>query len=212
MNASLIILLVVLWNVGVVLAHEGHHASPSGAAQDTPAAAPTVTPAKGTRDARVWFTDTRLLNQHGQQVSFYEDVLKDRIVLLNVIFTSCSDACPLVTRKLREVRDAMGDSADEVYFVSLTSDPQHDTPAVLEAFAARHGAEDPNWIFLTGSQADMDLVLGRLGHLVPTPEQHSTELIVGDVRNKRWSRIRPDAPVGAIAGQLQQLLQPVAGR
>ena len=61
-------------------------------------------------------------------------------------------------------------------------------------------------------KAQMDLVLGRIGQIVPTPEQHSTQLIVGDVANKRWSKIRPDAPAAAIAQRLQLLTMPVAGR
>jgi hypothetical protein len=58
----------------------------------------------------------------------------------------------------------------------------------------------------------MDLVLGRIGQIIPSPEQHSTQLIVGDVANKRWSKIRPDAPAAAIAQRLQLLTMPVAGR
>ena len=58
----------------------------------------------------------------------------------------------------------------------------------------------------------MDLVLGRIGQVIPSPEQHSTQLIVGDVANKRWSKIRPDAPAAAIAQRLQLLAMPVAGR
>ncbi|MCY1282041.1 hypothetical protein D9M69_379480 [compost metagenome] len=191
---------------GTVAAHEGHAPAKAQAAPEVPA--PTV----GTRDARTYFTDTRLLNQDGQAVQFYSDVLKDRVVLLNVIFTHCNDACPLITRKLKEVRAALGEAAGQVTFVSLTSDPANDTPEVLKAFAAKQGADDPNWIFLTGTQADMDLVLSRLGHLIPSPEQHSTQLIAGDVANKRWSKIRPDAPVEAIAQRLQLLSQPLAGR
>ncbi|MCY1404420.1 hypothetical protein D3C76_399650 [compost metagenome] len=195
------------------LAHEGaeHEVAPSQApAQVSPPAPPTPT---GTHDAQTYFTDTPLLNQDGETVRFYSDVLKNRVVLLNVIFTHCNDACPLITRKLKEVRDALGEPlASQVYFVSLTSDPQNDSPTVLKEFARKQGVDNPNWLFLTGEQAQMDLVLGRLGHLIPSPEQHSTQLIVGDVANKRWSKIRPDAPATAIAQRLQLLTLPVAGR
>ena len=126
--------------------------------------------------------------------------------------TSCNDACPLITRKLREVREALGDMADQVTFVSLTSDPLRDTPAVLKAYTLKQGADDPNWLFLTGDKAQMDLVLGRIGQIIPSPEQHSTQLIVGDVANKRWSKIRPDAPPSAIAERLKLLTMPIAGR
>ncbi|MDE1164582.1 MAG: SCO family protein [Pseudomonas sp.] len=193
-------LIVCLMLCGSALGHE-----------PAPAAA-TERPASGTRDAQAWFTDTPLYDQHGNTLRFYSDVLKDRVVLLNVIFTSCTDACPLITRKLLQVRQALGKDAAQVTFISLTSDPQTDTPAVLKAYTLKHGVDDPQWLFLTGDAQAMALVLGRIGQVIPSPEQHSTQLIVGDVAGKRWSKIRPDAPAAAIAQRLQLLALPVAGR
>ncbi|MFK3799495.1 SCO family protein [Pseudomonas sp. NPDC088444] len=190
-------------------AAQAHESSTLATAASVQVAPPTT----GTHDAQQYFTDTLLKDQDGNEVRFYSDVLKDRLVLLNVVFTHCKDACPLITRKLKEVRDAMGEGvAKQVVFITLTSDPKNDTPEVLKTFAAKHGVDGPNWRFLTGTQAQMDLVLGRLGHLIPSPEQHSTQLIVGDVATKRWAKIRPDAPVDAIAQRLQFLTLPVAGR
>ncbi|NUT79024.1 SCO family protein [Pseudomonas sp. C1C7] len=189
-------------------AHEGHEQAAPSAAPATAAAQP----AGGTRDARTWFTDTPLQDQNGNTLRFYSDALQNRVVLLNVIFTSCNDACPLITQKLKEVREVLGDKADGVTFISLTSDPLRDTPAVLKAYTLKQGVDGPHWLFLTGDKAQMDLVLSRIGQIVPTPEQHSTQLIVGDVANKRWSKIRPDAPAAAIAQRLQLLTMPVAGR
>jgi cytochrome oxidase Cu insertion factor (SCO1/SenC/PrrC family) len=188
----------------VAFAHEGHVSEPS--------AAVAAAPAKGTHDAKTWFTDTLLQDQNGETLRFYSDALQNRIVLLNVIFTSCTDACPLITQKLKEVRELLGDKAPDITFISLTSDPLRDTPAVLKAYTLKQGSDDPHWLFLTGDKAQMDLVLSRIGQIVPTPEQHSTQLIVGDVANKRWSKIRPDAPAAAIAQRLQLLTMPVAGR
>lgn len=191
--------------VSVAMAHEGHSSEPAPAI--------VAPPATGTHDALTWFTDTPLVDQNGQTLRFYSDVLKNRVVLLNVIFTHCTDACPLITRKLTEVRQAMGKTlANEVYFISLSSDPARDTPEALKAFAQKQGAVDPHWLFLTGTKEQIDLVMSRLGHLLPSPEQHSTQIIVGDVANKRWSRVRPDAPPAAIAQRLQLLTLPVAGR
>ena len=188
----------------MAFAHEGHE-------NPAPVAA-AAQPASGTHDAKTWFTDTPLQDQNGETLRFYSDALHNRVVLLNVIFTSCTDACPLITRKLKEVRELLGDKADGITFISLTSDPLRDTPAVLKAYTLKQGVNGPHWLFLTGDKARMDLVLGRIGQIVPTPEQHSTQLIVGDVANKRWSKIRPDAPAAAIAQRLQLLAMPVAGR
>jgi len=205
-----LVLTGCLWIMAsVAMAHEGH--TPS--APDPQPAPQAMTSGGGTRDAQTWFTDTVLKDQNGREVRFYSDVLKDKVVMINVIFTHCTDACPLITRKLREVRDAMGPAlASQVTFVSISSDPLNDTPAALKAFAQKQGVDSANWVFLTGDKANVDLVLGRIGQFLPSPEQHSTQLIAGDVAGKRWSKIRPDAPPVAIAQRMQLLAQPLAGR
>ncbi|AHC83039.1 SCO family protein [Pseudomonas shirazica] len=199
-----------LWILAsVAFAHDGH-APQAPEPQPAPQA---MTSGGGTRDAQAWFTDTVLKDQNGRELRFYSDVLKDKVVMLNVIFTHCTDACPLITRKLREVRETMGPQlASQVTFVSISSDPLNDTPEVLKAFAGKQGVDGPNWLFLTGDKANVDLVLGRIGQFLPSPEQHSTQLIAGDVAGKRWSKIRPDAPPAAIAQRMQLLALPLAGR
>ncbi|MGY2340940.1 SCO family protein [Pseudomonas sp. SDO5532_S415] len=213
MKALALIFLTMCFCIISFLAfsHEGH-GQPANAPEAAAPAAVAAQPEGGTRDAKTWFTDTPLQDQNGNTLRFYSDALQNRVVLLNVIFTSCSDACPLITQKLKQVREVLGDKADGVTFISLTSDPLRDTPAVLKAYTLKQGVDGPHWLFLTGDKAQMDLVLGRIGQIIPTPEQHSTQLIVGDVANKRWSKIRPDAPAAAIAQRLQLLTMPVAGR
>src|SRR5262245_43424278 len=89
------------------LAHEGHENHEGAPAANAPTAQPLA--AGGTKDAQTYFTDTLLRDQNGKEVRFYSDVLKGRLVMLNVIFTHCNDACPLITRKLKEVRAAMSE-------------------------------------------------------------------------------------------------------
>ncbi|MFP3408349.1 SCO family protein, partial [Pseudomonas sp. SIMBA_065] len=114
----------------MAFAHEGHLEQ----APEPQPAPQAMTSGGGTRDAQTWFTDTVLKDQNGRELRFYSDVLKDKVVMLNVIFTHCTDACPLITRKLREVREAMGQQlASQVTFVSISSDPLNDTPQALKA-------------------------------------------------------------------------------
>lgn len=193
--------------------HGDKHGATPAPTTTQPAAQAVTPPATGggTHDARAYFTDTELLDQNGRKVQFYSDVLKDRVVMLNVVYTNCKDACPLITRKLKEVRDALGEeAARKVHFISISSDPLNDTPASLKAFAAKNEADNPNWTFLTGDKARVDFVLGRLGQLGQSAEEHSTLLIAGDVATKRWNKIRPDAPPPAIAERLKVLTEPVA--
>lgn len=196
---TLPLLLACLLAPATVLAHQGSHEAKAG---NEPAVT-NVSPS-GTRDARSYFTDTELLTQDGKRVRFYSDVLQDKVVLINVVFTSCEDACPLITRKLMEVRNRLGPDKD-VRFVSISTDPERDSPQALKKFAESQGIDEANWLFLTGAKPEVDKVLTRLGQLSRSAEEHSTLLIAGNVATKRWSKIRPDAPVPAIAERLQVL-------
>lgn len=198
--------LIAALPVASASAHEGGRGSD---------ALQPVDPGTRTHDARAYFTDTDLLTQDGRHVHFYSDLLAGRVVLLNVVYTNCKDACPLITRKLKEVRETLGEElAGKVDFISISSDPERDTPQSMKAFAEKNEVVDPNWTFLTGDKHKVDLVLARLGQLGQTVEGHSTLLIAGDVAAKRWNKIRPDAPPAAIAERLKLLagvaLSPVA--
>jgi cytochrome oxidase Cu insertion factor (SCO1/SenC/PrrC family) len=190
---------------GTALAHTTAPTSAAAAAQ--PAVAPPAEKAAaGTRDARGYFTDLELQTQDGRKVRFYSDVLEGRTVLINVIYTTCKDACPLITRTLLEARNQIGDLfGKEVVFVSLTSDPKRDNPAALKKFAVEQGADVAGWTFLTGRKENVDHILKKLGQFSENVEEHSTLLIAGNVPAKRWSKIRPDAPPLAIAERLKAL-------
>jgi cytochrome oxidase Cu insertion factor (SCO1/SenC/PrrC family) len=193
------------------LAHDGPHkpapsAAPARSAQ--PATVPIPgQPEGGTRDARAYFTDLELQTQDGRKVRFYSDLLDGRTVVINVIYTSCKDACPLLTRQLLEVSRQLGPQfGRDVHFVSLTSDPKNDTPAALKAFAAKQAADVPGWTFVTGKKDNIDHILKKLGQFSENVEEHSTLFIAGNVPAKRWSKIRPDAHPAAIAERLRVLV------
>ena len=157
--------------------------------------------------AREWFTDTEVVDQRGRTLRFYSDVLRDRVVVLNFIYTRCPDACPLLTRQLQAVRAELGEAfGRRVFFVSISLDAGRDTPEALRAFARKHGADVPGWTFLTGAQANVDEVVRRLGQYVENPADHATTLIAGNVATRHWTKLRPDLPPAAIAAHLQRLL------
>ena len=82
-----------------------------------------------------YFTNTPLVNQDGETLRFYDDVIKGKVVSINFMFTSCGDSCPLETAKLRKVQQMIGEHAGkDVYMYSITVDPDRDTPAALKAY------------------------------------------------------------------------------
>ena len=170
-------------------------------------AAAARTPAEIEAKGRKYFTDTPLVTQDGRSLRFYDDVLKGRLVLINFVFTECSDACPLITAKLLPTRHLLGAQARDVRFVSITVDPERETPKTMADFARKHSAVDPEWLWLSGSRANIELVTKRLGAYTDTREEHFTGLIVGNLSTDRWVKIRPDAPPMVIAEQLRRVGQ-----
>lgn len=176
------------------------HTGPSAGPHASPEAAAPPPPATGTRDPRAYFTDADLTNQDGRKLRFYSDALKGRTVVLNVTYTNCTEACPLITQQLLQVRDELGTAfGKQVFFVTLTSDPARDTPQALKAFARKQNADLAGWSFLTGRKGDIDLILKRLGVFSENVEEHATVLYVMDVDGKRMRRMLPNLPPKAIA-------------
>jgi protein SCO1 len=156
--------------------------------------------------SRDYFTDTYLLTQDGEEVRFYSDVLKDQIVVINFIFTNCQGACPLITQKLRMAREQLGEeTASKIRFISISIDPTRDTPAAMREFAKAQNA-DGNWVFLTGAQENIDLVVKKLGQYYPDVEEHSTLVIAGNVKTRLWMKIPPQAQAAGVAAKLRQLV------
>ena len=99
-----------------------------------------------------------LTDQNGKSVELSS--LKGEYVLINFIYTSCSGTCPMLTSKMSMVEKRLApELGKKVRLVSLTLDPEHDKPAALLKYANEHGANGADWIFLTGSPAQIDTYL-----------------------------------------------------
>ena len=158
--------------------------------------------------ARSYFTDLSVVDQDGTQRRFYSDVLKDRIVLINFIFTSCNQACPMITQHLVSVKDQLGhDLSQRIHFVSISVDPKRDTPEALRAFMKEQEVDIlPSWEFITGEKANLDTIIRKLGQYTDNIEGHSTLLLAGNVNNSHWVKIQANLPPQAIAEKLKRLV------
>ena len=163
-------------------------------------------PAEREAKAREFFTDTLLTTGSGRAVRLYSDALKDKVVLINFVFTQCGDTCPLITARLVQVKKELGEAfGRDVRFISISVDPEHDRPEDLERFAKKFDALHPEWWFLTGEKANVELVVKKLGAYTPERESHLTAIIIGNASQARWKRVRPDAPPKFVAQALRDL-------
>jgi protein SCO1 len=139
-----------------------------------------------------YFPNVTLTTADGTTVRFYDDLIKGKLVAINLIYTTCTYACPLETARLAQVQKVLGDRMGrDVFFYSITIDPEHDTPAVLKTYAEKFHA-GPGWLFLTGSQADIALISRKLGLYAPRdpsdPDGHLPALLVGNEVTGQWMR------------------------
>jgi protein SCO1 len=96
--------------------------------------------------------DFTLTNQNGKVVSLAD--LRGRVWVADIIFSRCAGPCPRMTRQMKELQDALGPES-QVKLVTLTTDPDFDTPTVLKAYAERFGADLARWMFLTGTKQEL---------------------------------------------------------
>lgn len=139
-----------------------------------------------------YFPNVTLTTHEGKTVRFYDDLLKGKIVAIDLIYTTCKYACPLETARLAQVQTLLGDRMGrDVFFYSITIDPEHDTPAVLKEYAEKYHA-GPGWTFLTGKAEDIELISRKLGlYSEPNPankDGHTPSLLVGNEATGQWMR------------------------
>ena len=128
----------------------------------------------------------------GRKLRFYDDLLKGKIVVINMLYTSCSGICPPNTSNLLQVQEALGKRLGrDIFMYSLTLQPEFDRPATLNAYVKLRGIK-PGWTLLTGKPAEMEQIRRRLGFTDSDPvadadlSNHTGVVRVGNVALDRW--------------------------
>jgi protein SCO1 len=139
-----------------------------------------------------YFPNVPLITQDGKTVHFYDDLLKGKIVVIDLIYTNCQYACPLETARMAQVQRMLGDRVGkEIFFYSISIDPERDTPQQLKAYAEKFHA-GPGWLFLTGKKDDIELISKKLGlYTDPDPSSkdgHTPDVILGNETTGQWIR------------------------
>jgi protein SCO1 len=132
--------------------------------------------------------DTPVYDQDGRQLNFYSDLVKNKTVAINFIFTTCTAICPPLTATFRRVQQDAAARGVEVQLVSVSVDPTVDTPERLQEFAAKFKA-GPGWSFITGDKARIDSVLQALGAAVSNKNDHTPMILIGNDTNNNWTRV-----------------------
>lgn len=151
--------------------------------------------------------NVELITMDGKKVRFYDDLVKDRRVVIQFMFARCEEVCPVITHHLTEVETLLkGRVGRDIFFYSITLSPEEDGPKELKHFAKHHGA---SWLFLTGKPADILELRKSLGFYYNNPKQdadrnnHSGMLVVGCEPLMRWATCQGGADPKWIATVIQ---------
>ncbi len=137
------------------------------------------------------FPNIELITHEGKKVHFYDDLIKGKIVAIDLIYTTCGYACPLETARLAQVQKKLGNRVGtDIFFYSISIDPEHDTPEVLRAYMEKYHI-GPGWTFLTGKKKDIDFLSQKIG-LYSDPsinkDGHLPHLLMGNETTGQWMR------------------------
>src|SRR6185295_19364343 len=110
--------------------------------------------AQASRWGQDYVPNVPVVTHDGKVLNFYDDLIKDKIFVVSFLFTSCRDVCPIAAARLAQLQERLGDRmGKEIFFYSISIDPENDTPDKLKKYAEAFGA-GPGWLFLTGIPED----------------------------------------------------------
>jgi protein SCO1 len=157
---------------------------------------------------RLVIPDVPVIDQDGKTVRFYSDLVKDRVVAVNFVFTTCTTICPPLGANFAKLRQLLGDRAGrDVRLISVSVDPATDTPERLKAWSQKFGA-GPGWILVTGDRAEITRLLKALGVYTSGLGDHSPLVLLGNDARHRWTRAYGLAPPATLAALIDEIAKP----
>ena len=181
--------------------HEPHHPQAAAAAPEKPAVE-----ALGHLD----IPDVPVVDQDGKAVRFYSDLVKDKVVAVNFVFTTCTTICPPMGANFAKLQKLLGDRAGrEVHLISVSVDPTTDTPERMKAWAQKFGA-GPGWTLVTGDRDEITHLLKSLGVYTASIADHSPLVLLGNDARHQWTRAYGLAAPAKLAELIDGMAAPAA--
>jgi protein SCO1/2 len=166
------------------------------------AAAQSAPPAAQSLDG-LSVPDVPLIDQDGKAVHFYSDLVKDKVVAMNFVFTTCTTICPPMGATFAKLQKLL--AGKDVHLISVSIDPATDTPERLKAWAGKFGA-GPGWTLVTGDRNEVTRLLKALGVFTAAAGDHSPLVLLGNDARHRWTRAYGLAPPAKLAELIDQLI------
>lgn len=148
--------------------------------------------------------DLSVVDMNGKMTSLAEALDQDRPLMLNFMFTTCTTICPVLSATFSQVQQQLGEERDHVRLISITIDPEHDTPERLHAYAARFGA-GPQWQFLTGGLQDIIAIQKAFDAYRGTKANHEPVTFLRAAPNTPWVRLEGLASASDVINEYRKL-------
>lgn len=130
--------------------------------------------------------DINLLSQDGKKIHFYEDLLKEKTVIVSFIYTSCGNVCPMLGENLAKLQGLLGERlGKDIHLISISTDPVTDTPERLKAWAKMFGGKS-GWTLITGQKADIEKLTIALAGAVVEKGMHDPIVLLGNQDKGIW--------------------------
>jgi len=130
-----------------------------------------------------------MLNRFGEQVDLRADVIGDRVVVVNFVYTSCTTVCPGTSSIFSMVQDRLGEQmGQDVALITITVDPTRDNSHRMRSYAQSFNPGE-GWSWLTGEKGTVDEALRAFGAYTPNFEDHPAMVLIGDERHSKWYRL-----------------------
>lgn len=151
-------------------------------------AIPALADAETRSPGHKYFTDVVLVDHEGKEHRLYSDLLRDRVVVISAMFTTCEGVCPVTMANLKKIQDWLGPRlGEDVILMSFTVDREHDSREALAEYAQTWEAR-PGWYFLSGEPENLDFALRKLGLYTEVKESHTPVFLVGKEETGLWKK------------------------
>jgi len=152
-----------------------------------------------------YFPNVEVVTHDGKKLRFYDDLLKGKVVVINFIYTSCQDICPIATARMAQVEEKLGaQMGRDIFFISMTVDPERDTPERLNEYAKAFGT-GPGWTFVTGNPADVRAINYKLGERSTKLSEHRNEIVLGNEPEHQWQRDNVFGDIDRLATTIRRM-------
>jgi protein SCO1/2 len=150
--------------------------------------------------------DVTLFNQDGKKVQFNSVVKQGKVVILDFIFGTCTTICPVLSASFVNFQNKLGPDAGKVQLISVSIDPEHDTPKVLKEYLKKFRAK-PGWDFLTGKKGDIESVMNAFNAYTADKMAHYPLTFIYSPVQNRWFRIDGLVATSELMDEYQKALK-----